>query len=1003
MFALLIGAVRTRTAQAVTVLVLTALATAMAVAGPWYGVAASSRAADVAVATAPAAQRVLSVRQIVAMDGSPRTDLDRFASSVTNLLPIRDNRPVLGLTQAMSVSRGGATQAIAVGYRDDFCTHLRLIGECPAASGEVAISNSAAQQLGLDVGDRLVVRSTSTTPVNLRIAGRYDYADPGGAYWSNPQFRADGGLDPLFTPLDTFVLPELWAPTLAYDVIVPNALIRGDDGYDLGAALREADVQMNLRQLRLANPTGQILDTIRRDRETIELGVVAALLQVLVLAWFAIGLAGRYTGRERRGDAALLKLRGSTRTGMLRLTFGQHLMPVLGGLTVGAPAGYLLAWVLAGRVTASVETRTALVWSAAAAGAVVVGGLLVLAAVESVVLRLPVAVLLRRVPSGRRDWRADVVDLCLLGVAMAAVYQARTPGPDTGLGLVAPALVALAVALLLARFLGRLTDRAGAVALRTGRLRFGLTAVQVSRQPGTDRVFALIIVAVAMFASAAGGWYAARTAGIDRSSVELGASRVLTVQAESRTALQTAVRRADPGGRQAMAAVVDRASSPPVLAVDSDRLAAVARWRPEYGPVATLPDAIAAAPVAAALPAITGSRLTVSARNNRDAAVALTAVLQNESTGAAVPVVLGPIPRGEHTVSAAVAGCVPSPGCRLVRWEVVGPPGDDGQPGPAPGDAAVTVRALTQQNPPADILGPAKLGDVARWRSDIAGAAMDIAAEDGTLTMSRERNDMGFAGPGNQVYAVDAVLPLPIVLAGPPSKAWQFTDPAVYSFGGGLTPVRITGTAGVLPVLGAAGMLVDLDASRRVAADADLGGTYQVWLAPDASASVVDGLTAAGLTVVADDSVAARADRLAEQGPAVVARFGLLAAGIGLLMAAATVAVAAAVDRGSQADQLLALRTQGLSRRSAIVTGYVGPAALILAGLLGGVLAAAIARPTAGVVAAPFTDGWRVVAVPGVLGGGVLAVAALLALVTLGLTGWLSVLPLVRGLRRGDR
>jgi putative ABC transport system permease protein len=358
-FALLIGAVRTRTAQAVTVLVLTALATAVAVAGPWYGVAASSRAADVAVATAPAAQRVLSVRQIVAMDGSPRTDLDTFASSVTNLLPIRDNRPVLGLTQAMSVSRGGATQAIAVGYRDDFCTHLRLIGKCPAESGEVAISNSAAQQLGLDVGDRLVVRSTSTTPVNLRIAGRYDYADPGGAYWSNPQFRADGGLDPLFTPLDTFVLPELWAPTLAYDVIVPNALIRGDDGYDLGAALREADVQMNLRQLRLANPTAQILDTIRRDRETIELGVVAALLQVLVLAWFAIGLAGRYTGRERRGDAALLKLRGSTRTGMLRLTFGQHLMPVLGGLIVGAPAGYLLAWVLAGRVTAPVEARTA--------------------------------------------------------------------------------------------------------------------------------------------------------------------------------------------------------------------------------------------------------------------------------------------------------------------------------------------------------------------------------------------------------------------------------------------------------------------------------------------------------------------------------------------------------------------------------------------------------------------------------------------------------------------
>jgi hypothetical protein len=129
----------------------------------------------------------------------------------------------------------------------------------------------------------------------------------------------------------------------------------------------------------------------------------------------------------------------------------------------------------------------------------------------------------------------------------------------------------------------------------------------------------------------------------------------------------------------------------------------------------------------------------------------------------------------------------------------------------------------------------------------------------------------------------------------------------------------------------------------------------------------------------------------------------LLAAFIGVLLAAATVAVAAAVDRGAQAGQLGALRLQGLSRRSALITGYAGLVVLIGTGLLCGLVAAAIARPVAQVVAPPFTDGWHVIAPPGALSGAALALAGLVALLVLGLTGLLSVMPLIRRLRGGDR
>jgi hypothetical protein len=452
-----------------------------------------------------------------------------------------------------------------------------------------------------------------------------------------------------------------------------------------------------------------------------------------------------------------------------------------------------------------------------------------------------------------------------------------------------------------------------------------------------------------------------------------------------------------------MAVVIDRASRPPILAVDTPRLGAVARWRPEYGPVDTLPAAMTAARLPGPLPTVTGDRLSVRVGNERAEPVSLTAVLQQEGTGAAVPVLLGPIPRGTHTVSGAVRGCDAAPGCRFVRWTLVGAPTPEGQPGPPPDRARLTIESLTQQNPAAELLGAEQLGDIRRWRSGIAGLAVDVGAGRGRLSLAVEPDVLGASTTGNQVYAVDAALPLPLVLAGPPSRAWQFTDPGLLAFGGGLTPVRVAGTAAVLPAIGREGILVDLDAARRISAESDLPGVFQVWLAPDAPSSIVDALAANGITVTGDESVAARSARLAEQGPAVAGRFALLAGVIALLLAGATVAVAAAVDRGAQAGQLRALRVQGLSRRAATVSGWAGTAALVGAGLLGGLLAAAVARPVAGVVVPPFTDDWNVIGPPGALGGAALATAGAVALVVLGLVGWLSVLPLVRRLRGGAR
>ena len=992
----IVGAVRARGPQSAMVLILAALLAAAAAAAPWYGLAVASRVATADVAAASAAQRVVSVRRPVPATGDPHGVLGAFAREVPGLLPVTGARPVLGVAQEMYYkppASGAATARISLAYRDDFCAHVRLAGRCPAGPGEAAISRDSAQRLKLREGATIGVRATASgDPARLRITGIYELTDASGAYWTSAPFRASGGLDPAFTPLATFRAPQTDRPVLVYDLEVPEPLLRGDNGYDLAAELAAARTRMKATRTDLVDDTARLLDRVRDDRLEVLREVLLATGVLLMLGWFAIGLAGQAGLRDRRGDAGLLKLRGSSRSSMLRMTAGQHLLPLLGGALAGLPLGFAAGRVLAGELPVPAEIPVAVLASAGAALVVLLGGLLVLAVVDGAMLRLPVPALLRRAATRRRGWAGDVGDLAVVAVAAAAVYQGRTGGPASGLGRVAPILTALALALLFARLLRAATDRAGGAAVRQGRLRAGLAAVQMSRQSGTDRVFALVATSVALLALAGGSLVAGRADRAARAEVELGADRVLSVRAPTRTALLSAVRRADPGGRAAMAAVVELDSIPPVLTVDSDRLAAVARWRPEYGRVTALAEAMRAARVPAPLP-VTGARLELRVRNGRAVPAQITAVLQHEGTGAVVEAVFHDVRPGESAATATARGCTVAPGCRLVRWQVSVPVIRDGRP--------ITLLGLRQRGPDAEIAGPAALGDVTRWYPDVGGVALQLVAGRNGLTMTAP--DPGEAVAGDKVYAADAPRPLPVVLAGRAPAEWRFADAASSRFGVQPVPVTVAGAATMLPVVGRQGVMADLDAVRRNAADAEPGGDFQVWLAAGAPPSIVDDLHAAGLTVNADRSAAGREAQLAERGEVVGARFGLLTAIAALLIAAAAIAVSAAADRDPVAEQFRALRVQGLTERTAVAAGYAGTVVPVAAALAAGVMAAVLAVPITGLAAPPFGDGWRLVAAPAALGAAPLTVAALAAAVVLALTTWAAARPLAHRLRDGHR
>ncbi|GAA4928785.1 ABC transporter permease [Actinoplanes utahensis] len=998
MFALVIGAVRARAAQVLTILVLTLLASAVAVAAPWYGFAAVGTSAQAYLDVATAGQRTISVANRVDLQDDPAARLRRFTSEVREELPAGIGDGVTGMMWPLRVQTGAAFTTLPVAYRDDFCAHVRLDGACPAARGEIALSRRAAERAGVGIGGSLTTLGDgSDGPIRLRVVGLYTLTDPAGTYWHNRMFRGETSLDPAFTTVATFTHWELRTPNMAYDVDVPAALLRGDGGLDLGTEITDADRRLGRAQNRLTTEAVSLHQAIVRDRATILNGVLTSGAQLLILTLFAIGLAGWYTLRDRRADAALLKLRGISRFGRLRLAWGQHLVPLTAGALVGVPAGYLLARALAGPVPVVPDRESALTQSVLAVGAVLLGGLAVLAAVEAAVLGRPVSALLQRTPTTGGAWRPALIDMLLIAVAVAAIYQARSGRPSDGLGPAAPALIALTVALVTARLLSRAADRGGGAALRSGRLRTGLTALRISRSPGTDRVFALVVVAVAMFVTAAGGWGAETDARLARSGAELGAVRVLTVEAANRTALLHAVHSADPGGREAMAAVRNRADVLDVLEVDTARLTAVTSWRPEYGPPAALPDAVAGA-ARPPLPLVTGDRLTLRAQRAGRSDVALWLRLQHESTGEAVTAGFGTLRPGDQTITVPVAGCATAPGCRIVRWEMTSPPDADGRFRPPPDGASITVSGLGQGGSESGLLDAATLGDIRRWRAGTVGAALDLSTADGRLRLATDPNENRRGPVGVQAWASDSLLPLPALLAGPLPDDWREADPALDTYGEPV-PLRVAATVGALPLIGRGGLMIDLDTARRVAAEAESTGQYQVWLAPGARPGIVADLTAAGLTVTADSTVAAHAARLGAQGPAVVVRFALLAGVAALLLAAATVAVAASVDRRSLTDQFAALRAQGLPRRVAITTGYAGAAALIVAGLLGGILAAVLAVALIGRTVPLFADGWAVLEPPAPLNPGTTALAVLAACAVLGLTAWAALLPLLRGLR----
>jgi hypothetical protein len=983
MLGLVFRALVARRAQALWLAVLTALSVAGAAAAPWYHAAAVELVTASDIAAAPANQRAVMVTGRVNQTAQPSgvSPLPQLREEVGRLLELPEATVVVGLQALATVQHGtppatGGPPAGDVGrvstllaFREDVCAHLDIEGACPSGTGEIVVSTATAEALGARRGDEVTITSfQQRAPATFRVVGIYEPIGLDGTYWvatgllSSPLTFQPGQSvalygDAVFTTEEGLLDARPSFVDTTYQAVLPDSTFSDGSRGGLPARLSKAEWGLGRSGYGMRTTAGALATLIERDRRLTTVGVGVAAAQLLLLCWFCLFLAVRHTAEERRTDIGMLKLRGASRWRVWALTAQQSGWPMLAGTVVGWGLGYLAASLLLRLGNpARVPMTGGAALSVAAAVLAAVGALAVATAAEWRALGTPVTGLLRRVPARRSGWRADVVDLMVVLVAAAGIYQAwaeRGARDATPLPLLAPALMALALGLLAARALPLLAARLGVGAMRAGRAGPALAMLHLARRPGTNRVVAMLVVAVALLCTATLAWQSAGVAAQRRATQELGAARVITVTADTPDRVLVAVRRADPEGRYAMATarVPGSTNVGTALAVDATRLARVALWLDEYGITADEAARALRPPVPATLTAVDGT-LTLDARVPPDAQPAIVTAVMADPEGRRLRVRFGPVAPGSRGASAVLSGCPPASPCRVIGFHVEGPVAELRQ---LEGAAGTVVSSPT-------------FGDTARWRPAVgmSGLGVNVAPMGDRLRITDSFNPL----PGNQViipdttvYAVDAPVPLPIVASAGKIAADPVGDDRISPIGSSDVPFRIAADAAALPQLGRGGGYFDLESAIKVVSFPGRFPSYEVWLTEDAPPSVRDSLTGAGLTVLREDTIEAAVARYSRQGPGTALKFFAFTAAIGVLLAAGSLFVVAAVERGPRAAELAALRAQGLPSAALRTTGYLGPALLVTGSVLVGLLAAVLARATIQAAMPVFTDGWQVLPV----------------------------------------
>ncbi|MGN6332517.1 MAG: FtsX-like permease family protein [Motilibacteraceae bacterium] len=985
---LVLRGLRHRRGPSLAVLLVAVVATAAAVLGPLYARSAEESLVRDRLALAPPTAAGLTVS--AALAGQTDQPVARLLSTVQQAVDKPDYdgwyRPaslVVDVPDVAVSGPGGYLSKASVGWHRDQCRAVEVVqGRCPDGGHEAMISSRMAADGHLTVGDRLGLGlgSADAAGNTATVVGTYDVSSADPSIWGaqSPAQAAPAGGNGMGPDHADEVVVDCGTVLSATAELRVTGFrqLRAERVHLADLPEAEAVVPPNAGRLLAGQglptfsvlaPLGSFVQTLAPDRALVREAAFAVTAQLVLLAWFVLFLVVAAATEERAGEVALAKLRGMGPWATASFGLSEVVALLLLALPVGAVLSWLAARGLSGALlTAGTRVEPFRLPVLAALVVAFLGGLVASALAARRILSAPVLEQLRRTARRRgglaRSAAIDAVAVALAGAALWNLRRGDRPAAGTGSGgggsdalaLLAPGLVALACGLLAVRLLP-LALRAQVGRTRaTPRVASFLAARNAVRRPGGLRLVVLLTVAVALVVFAVDGWTVAvrnRDAAA-RSSV--GADRVLHVTAGSSTALLAAVRAADPGGRDAMAAVQATSDSAGgLLAVDSDRLAAVTAWDPAWA--GTTGPALAAAlrPAPPVAPQTVRGRLVADVDARWTGAppsgpLQVFAVL-TDAAGRPLDVPLGAAAPGRHRLQATLPQCAQAP-CTLDALRAVRPFSG----GLATTEGTLSVVLADTQGPL-----PAAPGSwrVQRTSYQVAAGAAPAGADsvrDGAV-------QFGFVAGGDDLVVVeraDHPADLPVAVgtslvlrsfAGDPKRDYGRT------LDGSDAVVHPVGVRGALPRLGQAGLLADLGYAAALAGTGGPPVDYQVWLAPGAPPDLAQRLSDHGLQVLSTESLADTRAALERDGTALALRLYLVAALLAVLLAGGAVLTSSYVAARRRSYELAALRMLGAPKRTLVAAGVREQLALVgagvLLGLATGLAAAAVTLPALPAVA----------------------------------------------------
>ena len=431
LFALL----RRRTAQVVGVGVGIALAVGLlASVGAFIGSAQSTM-------TARAASNLSvdwQVQLAAGADVPAVTSIVRRSTGVRTVLPVE-----YGTVRALSAVTGATTQrtgagvllGLPAGYASTFPGQLRLLS---GTANGVLVAQQTASNLHVAPGDRVAVDLGSGSPKSVVIDGVVDLPN------ANSLFQTVGapvGAQPSAPPDNVLLVPAADFTSVftgRADLVTTQLHVQRTHALASDPTVAAVDVAGAANNLtaKLAG-RGLIGDNLGASLSAARADASYARVLFLFLGLPGAALAGLLTiavagadQETRRRDQALLRLRGATRGGVLRLAFAEAtLLAVLGGV-----AGLLLAAVASsiafGPTAFAADLASTVLWTA---GALAAGFAVAIAAIVVPALRdvsgSTVLESRRRVmAAGRAWWEQIYLDLVLLTAGIGLVVITTQAG-----------------------------------------------------------------------------------------------------------------------------------------------------------------------------------------------------------------------------------------------------------------------------------------------------------------------------------------------------------------------------------------------------------------------------------------------------------------------------------------------------------------------------------------------------------------------------------------------